>query len=132
MLIRNVATQINGCLATNKRKDLTGFEARLTYDRAVDMLNTVVEAFLRERRVYDPSVSAPERAIRAIAILRNEGIANLPDEETVDEAIRQRNRSIHDAHPTESSPDAAAHMERQARQMAMAIAIGLGIASRED
>ena len=128
--LANVAEQLNGCAKTNSRRDQTPFECRLTHDRAVDMMIRTAdvyfeflsdEATLRQMR----SGQAKMRAIRIVEMtlnnLRRKGITPLPDVEDIDEAIRGRSKSIHEAYPTSSTQSEAAAAHRMAVELFRAV-----------
>lgn len=121
--MRNVAAQLNGRGKTNSRADQSPFECRLTHGRAVDMMIRIADIYLEY--LSDPNTLRQMRAgqakMRAIRIvegtlnnLRRQGVSPLPDLEDIDEAIRGRGKSIHEAYPTTSTKSEATAAHRMA------------------
>lgn len=85
---------------TLARLDLSEWEARLVYDRAVDYLGMTAD--LRARHL-PRSDSAKRRLTDVIIDLRRLGVRDLPAEEDVFEEIDERNASVHDGSITRST-----------------------------
>jgi hypothetical protein len=105
---------------TLDRKDLSEWEARLVYDRAVDYLNQTVDLYVRVCGLAREE-NAKLRLSAVIADLARRGVRDLPDEEDVWEEIDQRNASVHDGSITRSSRPQAVLTEKNARALLRAV-----------
>jgi hypothetical protein len=105
---------------TLDRKDLTEWEARLVYDRAVDYLNQTVDLYVRVCGLGREE-NAKLRLSVVIADLARRGVRDLPDEEDVWEEIDERNASVHDGSITRSSRPQAVLTEKNARALLRAV-----------
>lgn len=102
------------------RKDLTEWEARVVYDRAVDYLNQTVDLYVRVCGLGRDE-NAKMRLSAVVSDLARRGVRQLPDEEDVWEEIDERNASVHDGSITRSSRPQAVLTEKNARALLRAV-----------
>lgn len=91
----NAVIQLKELEALAKEPGMTGFQAQLYFDRAIDIASVAAETLLRELGLSVPN-SSTDRIRRAIAELEAAGRGPLPDVEDLLFGIEMRNRSVHE------------------------------------
>jgi hypothetical protein len=102
------------------RPDMTGLQAQLYFDRAIDLAAVAAETCLKELGRPVPS-KAIEKIANAMAELEDAGRRGLPDIEDMDFGVEVRNRSVHETKVDRAARAQLKHTFTNVRKLLRAI-----------